>query len=533
MPDGRRSGWTDAYSVAGGRDPWPIVGIISIATFMEVLDVSIVNVALNHIAGSLSASYEQATWVLTSYLVSNAVIIPMSGWLSETIGRKRYYMLSVALFTLASLACGMSTSLPMLIAARVAQGIGGGGLAPVEQSMLADTFPPEKRGGAFAAYGVVVIVGPILGPTLGGWITEHLSWHWVFLINAPVGLVSLVLVWMFVDESKAVRRRRRERLSRGLRIDFIGFALIALFLGCLEVTLDQGELKNWFESPMITGFAVISGIAFLALIPWELVHQHPVVNLKLYANRNFAISSLLMLVTGAVVFGSTQFIPQLLQNVMGYTAELAGMALTMGGLVAFVVMPLAGILTNRFDARYLVGAGLLIQAFALWHMTTLNAQISFWDAAWVRLYQAVGLPLLFIPITNSAYVGLRPEDSDQASGLLNVARNLGGTIGISTVQTMLARSEQFHLDRLVEYLNPLDSNYRIMLDRLTQELASRGMSQVEAGRTAVAMLYQQTQTQAQMLSFLDIFNVFTILVLLAFPLVFLMRKPQGGAPAAA
>jgi DHA2 family multidrug resistance protein len=284
---------------------------------------------------------------------------------------------------------------------------------------------------------------------------------------------------------------------------------------------------------MITGFAVISGIAFLALIPWELVQQHPVINLRLYANRNFAISSLLMLVTGAVVFGSTQFIPQLLQNVMGYTAELAGMALTMGGLVAFVIMPLAGVLTNRFDARYLVGVALLIQAFALWHMTTLNAQISFWDAAWVRLYQAVGLPLLFIPITNSAYVGLRPEDSDQASGLLNVARNLGGTIGISMVQTMLARSEQFHLDRLVEYLNPLDSNYRIALDRLTQELASRGMSQVEAGRAAVAMLYQQTQTQAQMLSFLDIFNVFTILVLLTIPLVFLMRKPQGGAPAAA
>ena len=531
MADDRASGWTDAYSVAGGRNPWSIVAVISIATFMEVLDASIVNVALNHIAGNLSTSYDDATWVLTSFLIANAVIIPMSGWLSDVIGRKRYYMISVALFTLASIACGLSTSLGMLIAARIVQGIGGGGLAPVEQSMLADTFPPEKRGGAFAAYGVVVIIGPVIGPTLGGWITDHFTWHWIFFINAPVGLLSLALVWSLVNETAAIRRRRQAKLAGGLNVDFVGFALVALLLGSLEITLDRGQQDNWFASPMILGFALTAVLSFLAIIPWELTRKSPVVDLRLFANRNFSAANILMFATGAVVFSTTQFIPQLLEQLMGYTSEEAGLALTIGGIAALVAMPVAGVLTNRFNPGYLIGAGLLIQAAALWHMSTLNTHITFMDAAMARLYQTVGLPLLFIPITNAAYVGLRAEDSNQASGLLNVTRNIGGTVGISLVQTMLAQRGQHNLARLVDALNPLNPAYQDTLSRLTHALTARGLPGPEAARSAVAMIYREATQEAHMLAYLNVFSLMTILVLVTVPLALIMRRPQAHAAA--
>jgi DHA2 family multidrug resistance protein len=526
MAEERPPEWTDAYSVAGGRSPWSIVAVISIATFMVVLDTSIVNVALDHIAGNLATSYEQATWVLTSFLVSNAIVIPLSGWLSDAIGRKRYYMLSVALFTGASVVCGMSSSLGMLIAARVVQGIGGGGLAPVEQSMLADTFPPEKRGGAFAAYGVVVIIGPILGPTLGGWITDTMSWNWIFLINLPVGVLSLVLVWTFVHETEAFRQRRERRLAGGLKIDYVGIALVALLLGSLEMMLDRGQTEDWFASPWIVGFAVIAAASLAIAIPWELTRKAPVVDLRLFANRNFSIANLLMFATGAIVFSSTQFIPQLLQQLMGYSSEEAGLALTFGGLAALIVMPLTGVLTNRINPRYLIGFGLLVQAAALWHMSTLNTQMTFSDAAWARLYQSIGLPLIFIPITTVAYVGLRPEDSDQASGLLNVARNLGGTVGISLVQTMLAQRGQVNLSTLVDNLNPLNPAYRNAVAELTSRLAADGLPQAQAKASAVARLYREAVKAANMISYINVFQLLAVLVFISVPLVLLMRKPR-------
>jgi MFS transporter, DHA2 family, multidrug resistance protein len=521
-------GWTPARSVAGGRNPWLIVGVISIATFMVVLDTTIVNVALVHIAGSLAASIDEASWVVTSFLIANAIIIPISGWLADVLGRKRYYMMSVTLFTISSLFCGLAPNLGILILARIFQGIGGGGLAPVEQSMLADTFPPEKRGLAIAAYGVVVIVAPIAGPTLGGMITDNISWHWVFLINLPFGALSLFLVSIFVDEPEAVRKRTREMRSGGIRIDYVGFALVAVFLGCLEFTLDRGEREDWFASPMITAAFVISAIGFLLLIPWELAQEEPIIALKLFRNRNFAVINLFMLLVGMIIFGTTLFIPQFLQTVLGYTATDAGMALTLGGVATIITMPLAGILTGRVDARILVGAAFLIQGFALWNMTGLDTQISFDDAAMARMWQSIGIPFLFIPITTVAYVGLRPEENNQASGIMNMVRNVGGSIGIAAITSLLAQREQFHQARYVETLNPLNPNYDHAVNTLSRALVAQGVPHTQSMTMAIAEIYGKLVKQTMMLSYIDAFHIMMIIIFATVPLVFLLRAPRKG-----
>ncbi|HEY5049207.1 MAG TPA: DHA2 family efflux MFS transporter permease subunit [Rhizomicrobium sp.] len=527
--------WTPARSVAGGRNPWLIVGVISIATFMVVLDTSIANVALGHIAGGLSVSYDEATWVVTSFLVANAIIVPISGWLADVIGRKRFYMISVAIFTVASALCGLSGSLGILVVARILQGLGGGGLTPVEQSMLVDTFPPEKRGIAFAAYGVVVIIAPIFGPTLGGWITDNWSWHWVFLINVPVGILSMVLTYMFVDEPPALKEQRQKMLQGGLRVDFWGFAFMALFLGGLEIALDRGQRDNWFESAFITSCAAISVVSFLLFIPWELRRKDPIVHIRMFFERNFAVASVLMLAMGTIIFGSTQFIPQLLQEVLGYTALNAGLALTAGGVATLLVMPISGLLSSRVDPRILIGGAFIVQGVALWNMSHLDTLMSFHDAAVARMIQSVGLPFLFVPITNIAYVGLRPDQSNQASALLNMMRNLGGTFGISTVQTMLLRREQFHQARFVETLNPLNPAFRQALGHAVKALVAHGQPQIAATQQATALIYGQMQRQAAMLSYVETFHVLTIAIFCAVPLVFLLRKPQkkvaaGAAP---
>lgn len=522
------SGWTPERSVAGGRNPWLIVGVISIATFMVVLDSSVANVSLPHIAGSLSASLDEASWVITSFLVANAVIIPASGWLADVIGRKRYYMMSVALFTFASFLCGVAPNMGFLIVARVLQGIGGGGLAPVEQSMLADTFPPEKRGLAMSAYGIVVIVAPVVGPTIGGIITDQLSWHWVFLINVPFGITSLLLVSAFVVESDALKRRTRELHAEGISFDYVGFALIALFLGCLEVTLDRGERLDWFSSPMITGFALTSAVALLAFIPWELNQRSPLVAIRLLSRRNFAITCVFLLLVGVIIFGTTLFIPEFLQQVMGYTSTAAGEAMSMGGLATIVTMPLAGILTGKLDARILVGTAFLIQGLALWNMSGLNTQISFDDAAMARMWQSIGVPFLFIPISTVAYVGLRPEQNNQASALMNVIRNLGGDIGIGIVQTMISERTQFHQARFVDTLNNFNPNYNQAVNSLSQAYAAGGAPPGAAESMATAQIYQQMQQQAMMLSYVDVFRTMMIVLFCTIPLVFLMQAPKRG-----
>ena len=528
---GSQDGWNADRSVAGKRNPWSIVAVISIATFMTVLDTSIANVALNHIAGGMAVSYDEATWVTTSFLVATAIIVPISGWLATVIGRKRYYMMSVALFSISSFLCGIAPNLTFLVLARILQGAAGGGLASVEQSMLVDTFPPPKRALAFAAYGIVVIAGPVLGPVIGGFITDNYSWHWCFLINVPIGALSLVLVNLFVDEPQALRDDRERILKDGLKVDVIGFLSVGLFLGLLEVTLDRGQRDDWFSSPFITSCAVISGLALLFSIPWELTRKQPIVPIAMFGRRNFGIASIFLLITGVIIFGTTQFIPQLLQQVLGYTATSAGMAMTAGGLAVLLVMPLSGILSSKVDPRLLIGFSFTVQGLAMWNMTHLDTQAAFSSFAIARMLQSIGLPFLFVPITNIAYVGLKPEESNQASALMNVARNLGGTIGISSVQTVLAQRSQFHQAHMVERLNPLNPNYAAGLSRLTQTLVSHGVAKAQAAQTAAGMLYRQVTIQAQMLSYVEVFHILMIVVFAAIPLLFIMQGKPPGQPA--
>jgi DHA2 family multidrug resistance protein len=532
---GGQDGWTPARSVAGKRNPWSIVAVISIATFMTVLDTSIANVALDHIAGGMAVSYDEATWVTTSFLVATAIIIPISGWLADAIGRKRYYMTSVALFTFASLLCGLAPNFTCLVAARIVQGAAGGGLASVEQSMLVDTFPPKQRSLAFAAYGIVVIAGPVIGPVVGGLITDNYSWRWCFLINVPVGALSLFLVNLFVDEPKAMRDERKALLKKGLKVDVIGFVLVALFLGLLEVTLDRGQREDWFSSPFILTSAIISGLSLMLFVPWELTRKNPIVPIAMFGRRNFGIASIFLLITGVIIFGTTQFIPQLLQQVLGYTATDAGLALTAGGLATIIVMPLSGILSSKVDPRLLVAFSFTVQGLAMWNMSHLDTQMSFASAALARMYQSVGLPFLFVPITNVAYVGLKPNESNQASALMNVARNLGGTIGISSVQTLLARRAQFHQAHMVESLSPLNPNYAQGISQLGHTLTALGQPGPQADQLALASLYRGLSQQAQMLSYIDVFRVLTVVVFAAIPLLLLMqgRKPGAGGAGAA
>ncbi|WP_374942694.1 DHA2 family efflux MFS transporter permease subunit [Sphingomonas sp.] len=522
-----QDGWDPSRSAAGPYSPWLIVGIISVPTFMEVLDTSIANVSLDHIAGGLSITTDQATWVLTSYLVANAIIIPMSGWLSDAIGRKRYFLFSIALFTLASFLCGIAPNLTTLVIARVLQGVGGGGLAPVEQSILADTFPPKQRGMAFAAFAIVVVVGPVLGPTLGGLITEHASWHWIFLINVPIGILAFFLAEIFVDEPEQVRKDRASKLKGGLKIDYWGVIFIVLGLGFLELTFDRGEREDWFSSPFIVGAATISAVSLVALVIREVMAKDPIVDLKLLGNRNFAITISLMALTGMILFGTTQLIPQMLQQVLGYSALDAGLAMTAGGIGTLVAVPFAGWLSGKADVRFLLFPALISQAAALWYMTGFTADISFADAATARLFQSVALPFLFVPINAVAYVGLKQTQTAQASSLLNVFRNLGGTIGISAAQTLLASHRQTEQSVLVDGLSGLNPNYNDWLAQAGAAFAGTG----DPTTTSLAVLYSQVQRQATMLGFLDVFRNLMVVVLVCAPLVLLLKVKKGGGGA--
>ncbi len=526
------AGWTPERSAAGDRNPWLIASVVALAAFMEVLDIAIANVALRHIAGSLAASYDEATWVLTSYLVANAIVIPLSGWLADVIGRKRYYMLSVAAFAATSLLCGLAPSLTLLVLFRILQGMAGGGLQPTTQAMLVDTFPPQKRGQALAMFGLTVILAPTIGPVLGGYITDHYSWRWIFLINVPVGALALFLVHTLVVEPQALRRERAARLRRGIRLDVPGALFIALGLGCLEITMDRGERENWFSSALIVSTALLALAGLIAFIVRELATRKPLLDLRLFCHRNFGIASLIILFVGLIAYGTTQFIPQLLQEVLGYTATQAGEALTLGGFATLVGMPIVGLLSNRVQPRYLIAFGLLLEVAALWHMTQLNTSMSFAQAALARLYQIAGVPFLFIPVTNAAYVGLPQRSTNEATAILNVLRNLGGSIGISAIQTLIAHRQQFYQSRYTETLNPLNPAYQLGMGQIIQALVAQGRSAEQAARIAPGALYRTLQQQATMLSFLDVFFALAIGIGCIVPLALLLKSSRPGKRAA-
>jgi MFS transporter, DHA2 family, multidrug resistance protein len=528
------AGWDPSRSAAGDRNPWLVAVIVSIATFMVVLDTAIANVSLRYIAGSLAASVDESTWVVTTYLIANAVVLPASGWLSNVIGRKRFYMVCVALFTVSSLFCGLAPSLSSLIFFRILQGLGGGGMPTSEQAILADTFPPQQRGQAFALYGVAVIVAPTVGPTIGGWITDNFSWHWIFFINVPIGLISLALVHWFVDEPEVLERERHERLAGGLKVDWVGFALIAVALGSLEVVLDRGQIDDWFKSDTIITFSVITVASFLAFVPWEISQDEPIVELRLLFHRQFGMAFLVMLMIGAILFGSNQIMPQLLQTTFPYTAMLSGLAMMPGGLAMLVVMPVAGQVSSRFQPKYLMVLGLAGIAVSMWYSTSLTPDASFDYFGWVRVYQTVGLPFLFIPINTVAYDGLPRNKTNQASALMNVARNLGGSIGISLANVVLYQRTQFHQARLVENTVPSSPVFHSTVQQLTQYFMSHGASASDANGQAMGFIGQLIQMQATIMAYIDVFHVCAIAAAIMIPLVLLLvRRVNLHAPVAA
>lgn len=507
------------------HNPWLVALTVTLATFMEVLDSSIANVALPHIAGNLSVGIDESTWVLTSYLISNAIVLPISGWLSTLIGRKRFYMICVTLFTASSLLCGLAPDIGVLIVCRILQGAGGGGLQPSEQAILADTFPPERRGMAFAVYGMAVVLAPAIGPTLGGYITDHASWRWIFLINVPVGVISLWATHRVVEDPPWLRG------ERPTRIDYVGLVLVALGLGALQVVLDKGERDDWFSSPFILFMFILAMVCLVGLAIWEWYEEHPIVDVRLLGTRNFAVACLMMLMLGVVLFGSTVLLPQYLQVVMGYTAEQAGEVLSPGGLVVIALLPLVGRLLSKIDARWLIAVGFLASSLALFHMTNIYPGISFGTAIEYRMLQSAGLAFLFVPIQTIAYVGVPPQKNNQVAALTNLARNVGGGVGISLAQTLLTRRSQFHQLRLGSHITVFGSTLQETIGATAHLLTHRGVAALEATRRAYAALYGQVVAQATTMAFIDVLWLGGVICLAVTPLVFLMRPSPKGAPA--
>jgi DHA2 family multidrug resistance protein len=513
-------------------NPWVIALTVTLATFMEVLDTSIANVALPHIAGTLAASQSEATWIISSYLVSNAVILPISGYLATLIGRKRFYMSCVAMFGISSLLCGIAPSLPLLLFFRVIQGLGGGGLATSEQAILADTFEPAKRGQAFALYGLAVVTAPAVGPLVGGWITDNYSWRWIFFINVPVAIISMLLTQRVVEDPPHLKVEAQKMRSGQFKIDYLGFAFTALAFGSLEVILDKGQEDDWFGSHFIVTFFILCVVGMIGLLAWELLQIRrglkPIIDLRLFQRRTFALSFSMMFVLGVALYGTTVLIPQLLQSLMGYTATSAGRTLSLGGLATIMCMPVVGILISKVDPRYLLAFGFLITAVALNHMSHLSLEMSADYAARLRFFQACGLGFLFIPIQTLSYAGVPKEQNNDVSGLTNLARNMGGSVGTALVATLLARQAQRHQTYLGAHVVSGDGPLLNTMAALQHRLLGGGMAPAQVVMGSMAQLYHQIDVQANLLAYVDIIQLFAVASLCMVPLVFLMKKTKGG-----
>jgi DHA2 family multidrug resistance protein len=505
-------------------NPWVIAITVTLATFMEVLDTSIANVSLPHIAGSLSAGVDESTWVLTSYLVSNAIVLPLSGWLSSVMGRKNFYMSCVAVFTISSFMCGLAPNLATLIICRVLQGAGGGGLQPSEQAILADTFPPAKRGMAFAVYGIAVVTAPAIGPTLGGWITDNFTWRWIFFINIPVGIISILLTSRLIEDPPFLRRRKLSETH----IDYIGLGLVALGLGTLQVVLDKGQRDDWFESHFILTLSIIAAASLLFVIYWEWHHKDPIIDLHLFRDRTFGISNLLMFMLGFALLGSTLLLPLFMQTLLGYTAEESGLALMPGGFTIMLLLPLVGFLLSRYSPRWLLLFGLAVLSFSLFHMSGFDLGIDFRTVVVARVIQAVGMAFLFVPINTAAYAFLPRDKNNAASGLMNLARNMGGSVGISLVTTLLDRRGQVHLNYLSHNLSASNPALRTTLQGAIRAMEAAGSSTSFATQQAYALIQSTVQRQATMLAYVDDFRILGGAILLMIPLVFLIKKTKPG-----
>jgi DHA2 family multidrug resistance protein len=508
-------------------NPWLIAVVVALAAFMEVLDTSIANVALPYMAGNLGASNDQSTWVLTSYLVSNAIILPMTGWLAGALGRKRFFMSCLGIFTISSLLCGIAPSLSFLLLFRVLQGAGGGGLQPMAQAILADTFPPEKRGLAFALYGITAIMAPTIGPTLGGWITFNYSWRWIFFINLPVGVITWFLVRRFVEDPPYLQKLKKA----GVKLDYVGIALLTVGVGALQILLDKGQEDDWFGSRFITTLIIISAVCLISLVVWEWFAKTPIIDVHMFKSFNFAGASLMMFMLGILLFSSLVLMPQFLQTLLGYTSELAGLALSAGGVVLLIEMPIMGQLTTKIQARRLISFGWLALSIAMFYSTKrIDLQISFSAATWLRIAQVIGLGFLFVPITLVAYVGIAAEKNNSVAGIINFMRNMGSSVGTSLVTTLIARRSQLHQLRLVEQARVDNPNFAYSVRGLTQHFVSSGLGRHEALATAYARIYQTVQAQAASLAYIDTFMVLCVASAIMFCLSFALEKndPGGG-----
>lgn len=502
-------------------NPWLIAVVVALAAFMEVLDTSIANVALPYMAGSLAASNDQSTWVLTSYLVSNAIVLPISGWLAVRFGRKRFFMSCLTIFTVSSLLCGFAPNLGFLLLFRVMQGAGGGGLQPMAQAILADTFPPHQRGLAFALYGITAVIAPTIGPTLGGWITFNYSWRWIFYINVPVGIMTWLLVRRFVEDPPYLKRLK----AAGVRLDYIGIALLVIGVGALQILLDKGQEDDWFGSHFITTLVIVAGTCLISLVIWEWFHKTPIIDVRMFKSFNFASANAMMFMLGILLFSSLVLMPQFLQTLLGYTSELAGLALSAGGLILLFEMPVIGQLSRKIQARRLIAFGWLALSVAMFYSTRrIDLQLSFSAATWLRIAQVVGLGFLFVPINLAAYVGIAPEKNNAVAGIVNFMRNMGSSVGTSLVTTVLARRSQFHQLRLVEQARIDNPNFTNAVHGLTQHFANAGLSRHEASATAIASIYRSLQVQSATMAYIDTFMVLSVFAAVMFFVSFFLKK---------
>ena len=515
-------------------NPWIIAITVTLATFMELLDTAIANVSLPHIAGGLATSYDESTWVLTSYLVSNAVVLPLSAWLSRVFGRKNYYMACVAMFTVSSLMCGLAPSLGLLIFFRVLQGIGGGGLAPVEQAILVDTFPANKRAAAFALYSMAIVTAPAIGPPLGGWITDSFSWRWVFFINVPIGIVSLVLSSRIISDPPEFKREvEAARRAGKLKIDYVGISLIAVGFAFLEVVLDRGQREDWFESNFIVTFFAVAIAALAIAVFWELRHSDPVVELSLLKERNFAIANVYYFLFGFVLFGSTVLIPQMLQSLYGYTATDAGLVLGPGAMVIVILAPVVVKLVERIPVSWLIGTGFTILGGAMWYYASFNLATDYAHESLARIVQGFGIALLFVPTSQLAYSYLPKNKNNKASSLTNLFRNQGGSFGIAFVTTILERRTQFHRTVIASHVTSSDLSLKATLSNLTGQLMQHGLSAADAASHALAQVEALIQRQAAIYAFLDCFWLLGLVAFCGPVLTLFIRKFRQGAGGAA
>ena len=506
------------------HNKWLIAVTVSLATFMENLDYSIANVALPHITGGLSAGLDEGTWILTSYFISNAVMMPISAWMALRMGRKRFYMACVVVFGISSLLCGLAPSLGLLIFFRVLQGAGGGGLVPSEQAILADTFPPKKLGMAFAIYGLTIVMASAIGPTIGGYITDNLGWRWIFFINVPVVILSLVLTSRLVEDPPYLSEERKK--VRG--VDYLGLALICLGLGCLQIVLDKGQRENWFSSDFIVCFAILSAVGILGALFWEYLHPYPIIDIRLFQNRTFTISFIMMFMAGFALYGTTVLMPQLAQTLLSYPAQTAGLMLAPSGLTTMLIMPIAGLLVSRRDPRLLAAFGFFVTTLALLQLTTMSLDMDFWTAVKLRMFQAAGIAWLFVPIGTMAHSDLPGSKNNGIAGLSNLARNVGGSVGISVVTTLLARRSQYHQNVLVAHASDYDAAFQHVSKGVADALSSAGTDSVSAVSQAYQETYLAIQRQASILSYIDVAWLFAICVGLMVPLAFLIKRPKGG-----